>query len=62
MINIKKLIRRILGLTSPDSIEMYRSKGMVIGNNVDLISCQIDMLCPKLISIGDNVTLRMFHC
>ena len=51
------VIRKIFGLTTPNTIDWYRKKGVAIGNNVDIISCQIDMLCPKLISIGNNVTL-----
>lgn len=34
-----------------------RMGGGKVGNNVDIISSHIDMLSPKLISIGDNVTL-----
>ena len=38
-------------------IASYRDLGMRIGENVDILACNIDAFYPELITIGDNVTI-----
>ena len=43
-----------------DEIKELVEKGLVIGENVDIIKCIIDKTHPHLIRIGNNTTLT--HC
>ena len=61
---IKRIIRRILGKRPPNEqdvsnsiINRIRNGGGEVGENVDILSCNIDMGEPYLIRIGNNVTL-----
>ena len=55
---IRKLLLKFLGLNIDDD---YARKievgGGKIGTNVHFFGCVIDLLCPRLISIGNDVTL-----
>ena len=48
MMEIENIIRKIFGLTKSGSIEWYRRKGVKMGDNFDIISSQIDLLCPSI--------------
>lgn len=60
---IKNLCKRILrfitnGKFPPESvISKLRKKGVIIGENVDILESHIDSGHGRLISIGDNVTI-----
>lgn len=42
-------------------IKRIREGGGTVGNNVDIIASDIDLMSPYLITIGDNVTLTMLR-
>lgn len=48
---------RIKKPTDYNSIEFLRSRGVKIGNNVNILNCTIDFCHGFLVSIGNNVTL-----
>lgn len=58
MKNIIKKIKR--KLKKQYSIEDYRDLGVIIGDNTNIIDCNIDIGHAYLIEIGDNCTLT--HC
>lgn len=44
-------------MTEKLKVEKYIERGMKVGNNTDIFSCNIDNFFPYLIEIGDNVTI-----
>jgi len=56
---IKKVVRRIVNAfkEKPDYIEYLKNRGVIIGENVDILDSLIDETYSFLISIGDNVTI-----
>ena len=55
---IKRFLRRFLKKEVQMSpIEVFRSRGVKIGQNVDIINSQIDYCFSNLITIGNNVTI-----
>lgn len=58
-----KILVKLGILDQPDynSIEYLRSRGVQIGNNVNILNSTIDYCHGFLVSIGDNVTLTGCH-
>lgn len=55
---IQKIIRHIRVMFTPeDQIEMYRRRGVRIGNNCSFYSADIDCTVPEIIRIGNDVTI-----
>lgn len=57
---IKKIVRSIRLKINPvnyNDIDYLRSRGVKIGENVDILDCSIDFCHGFLISIGNNVTV-----
>lgn len=62
---MKRLLKKVIAklrviLKGPEdfnSVESLRKRGVVVGNNVDIINSLIDHCHGRLISIGDNVTI-----
>lgn len=54
------MLNRILKRKKIKNVDYYRKKGVKIGQNCDILSCDIDNGHGYLISIGDNCTLT--HC
>lgn len=54
---LKRYFYRFLGRNVHPSINEYKKWVEGIGNNVDILCSNIDMLLPELLSIGDNVTI-----
>lgn len=52
-----KLLVSKLKNNKKDTITLLRERGVKIGENVDIINCQIDFCHGFLITIGNNVTL-----
>ncbi len=44
----------------PEDIDDYRKRGVIIGNNVEIINCKIDYGHGYLLEIGDNCVIT--HC
>ncbi len=53
---IKRAIRRCLHI-GPEEVEDYRRRGVKIGENVNMFSCDVDYGHGYLIEIGDNCTI-----
>ncbi len=53
---VKKILKKLFNI-GPESIEDYRKRGVRIGENVELIDCQIDYGHGYLLEIGNNCTI-----
>ena len=53
---IKSVLKKCFNI-GPENIDDYRRRGVRIGNNVNLYSCDIDYGHGFLIDIGDNCTI-----
>ena len=53
---VKTILKKVFGI-GPEDISDYRKRGVVIGNNANLFSCELDYGHGYLISIGDNCTI-----
>lgn len=51
------MLKKLFHINKKDQLEELRNRGVRIGENVDIINCQIDYCHGFLISIGNNVTL-----
>lgn len=57
---IKKLVNKIQTKLNPidyNNVDYLRSRGVKIGENVDILDSNIDFCHGFLISIGNNVTI-----
>ena len=60
MAGVKLLVKRVLKKCfhiGPEDVEDYRRRGVKIGKNVNMFSCDVDYGHGYLIEIGDNCTL-----
>lgn len=53
---VKKILKKCFDI-GPDNIEDYKKRGVKIGENVELIECQIDYGHGYLLEIGNNCTI-----
>ena len=51
---LKRAIKKFLGINAFPTVEEYRSLGVRIGNNTEILRSMLDIPAPWLISIGDN--------
>ena len=54
---LKKIKYKVFGKSLNDEIEDLRNRGVKVGNNTKIYSCNIDYGHGFLITIGDNVTI-----
>lgn len=54
---IKRLIHEELYSDPKMAVELYRKKGVLIGDNTEIYSTSIDSLRPFLVTIGSNVLI-----
>ncbi len=54
--SVKKILKKCFNI-GPEDVDDYRKRGVIIGNNVNLFSCNIDYGHGYLIEIGDNCTI-----
>lgn len=54
---IKRLLQEELYSDPKRAVELYRKKGVVIGQNTEIYNTSIDSLRPFLVTIGDNVLI-----
>lgn len=57
LIRLKRYFLRFLGKNVYPSIDEYKKLGIKIGNNCDIIKSTIDISFPKLLEIGNDVTI-----
>lgn len=53
---VKGILKKWFNI-GPENIEDYRKRGVIIGENVELIDCQIDYGHGYLLEIGNNCTI-----
>ena len=53
---VKTVLKKLFGI-GPEDIEDYRKRGVKIGDNVNLFSCELDYGHGYLINIGNNCTI-----
>ena len=54
---IKRLLHEEMYSDTKRAVELYRKKGVEIGQNTEIYNTSIDSLRPFLVTIGENVLI-----